>query len=360
MNGTATSKPRGSGGTRKKRRSRVLCDGSIGRHKNNMEPRQFGRGRSRGRDVRANDRKRVQRVLRGRRPQNRRENGEVRRESGESNLRSPDAGGIVYPPSEVTYQHIDTATGGNEITATWSYWNNDANNQLIVTDTTSTGTSSWDSWNFTIDSGTANTNDLTWTDWNAGTSAVRIHTSDGSWSEWIRQHSNANPYGDASNPPVIPYYPKEPEETEEQKAQRIIREQQRELKRKEAEIRRQKARLEALSLLDSILDDIQRETFAQERWFLVIGKSGKIYRLRRGRVGNIDLVSPEGKLLKTFCVHPSPMLPNGDDLVAQKLHLEHDDEALIRNSNIRQTYGKDAPVIDISTRLPIKRLRKVA
>lgn len=359
MNGTSKCKPRGSGGTRQKRRRSFLRDGQIGRHQDNMGPQELRRGRGRGRDVRENDRKRVQRVLRGKRPRKSREDGEVRRQGRQDNLRSPDASGIIYPPSEVTYGYLDTATGGSEITATWAYWNDDANNKLIVTDATSTAANTWDSWSFTVDSGTATatTNDLTWTEWNTGTNAVRVHTSDGSWSEWLRQHTNANHYREIANPPFIPYYP---EETEEQKAQRVIREQQQELKRKDEELRRQKARLEALSLLDSILDDIQRETFAQEDWFLVIGKSGKIYRLRRGRVGNIDLISPEGKLLKTFCVHPTPMLPNGDDLVAQKLHLEHDDDALIRRSNTHRTYGEDAPVIDISTRLPVKRLRKAA
>jgi hypothetical protein len=46
--------------------------------------------------------------------------------------------------------------------------------------------------------------------------------------------------------------------------------------------------------------------------FVVIGQSGKRYRVRHGYARNIDLLNEQGKPVKTYCAHPAEDLPVGD------------------------------------------------
>jgi hypothetical protein len=214
---------------------------------------------------------------------------------------------------------------GSTATDTWNHWS-DSSNYIITADIGTTAATG-DSWIY----------------WNDHTTSTGTSTAlDDCWNRWV---INAH----ASQPQAERYF-------REQREREQRRQREREQRYREQEVRLENARIESFALLDSILDDIQKKTFEEEDWFLVIGKSGRIYRLRRGRVGNIDLVSPDGRVLRSYCVHPNGSFPNGDDLVAQKLHLECDDDNLIEQANLHYEYNdKDAPVIDISTRLPIKK-----
>lgn len=137
-------------------------------------------------------------------------------------------------------------------------------------------------------------------------------------------------------------------ESEEEREARVQRELIRTEERKKKERIRKLASIEAKSLLDSVLTEVQRECFKKENWFLVIGKSGDIYRINRGFVGNVDLLDPTGKLLRSFCMHINTRFPMEDNLVAQKLHLETDDKHFVENANVFRKYKEDAKVIDIT------------
>lgn len=230
-------------------------------------------------------------------------------------------------------------------------------------DTTTSSNNIWGGWNYgtggtatiTIEAGT--TSSQVWYEWeNPGSITYGGTTAgnSGTWGTWVDTDIRGNP----GIPPRawIPAQslPPAPVETEEQRAQRLIREQQRREQWAAQEAERKKrleaARIQAESLLDFVLSDIQRQSLKEEDWFLVVGKSGNIYRIRRGMAGNIDLVGPDGKIIRSYCVHPTESMPIPDHMVAQKLWLESDDEFVEKTANKRMPY--DSKVIDLAKHLP--------
>ena len=87
------------------------------------------------------------------------------------------------------------------------------------------------------------------------------------------------------------------------------------------------ASAKATALLREILDDKQIKDFDANKTFIVVAASKKLYKIRAG--GSPLEVSPDGKTLASFCIHPTsrnPGLPKEDVMLAHKLMLE-DDEA---------------------------------
>ena len=215
-------------------------------------------------------------------------------------------------------------------------------------DTCLSSNESWGIWVSASASTTSVTLDLegTWGTWNTGTTASAAGNSMLTWQDWAANPFESQIMGEPA--PATQRYAVPPVIDQEERARRIAARQQR---FQEEHDRLAAARVQATELLESILNEVQRQSIKEEDWFLVIGKSGNIYRLRRGRVGNIDLVSPKGEVLKSFCVHPGVHVPNADDLVAQKLHLESDDKHLIANANVHNSYPT-GEIIDLTKRLP--------
>lgn len=232
----------------------------------------------------------------------------------------------------------------------------------------------WDNWTTSPTDGTEAygtvVDNKIWIGWNEGTVAsntVNIHsTSDSTWSSWSNSAESTNVGSNyvwqfwVDTPISVTVPPRrqlalprrESAEEREARVQReLLRHQEDQRREEERRTELELARVEASNLLDSILSDIQRQTLEKEDWFLVVGKSGNIYRIRRGRVGNIDLLSPEGQILRRYCVHPQGHLPNADDLVAQKLHLESNDDHLMEVANVLEDYGTRGEVIDITPHL---------
>lgn len=218
----------------------------------------------------------------------------------------------------------ETLASVSSESVTWNSWVRDS-----TTTNVAGGTGVWVVPNQTNGTITA-PNDSTWVYWN-NSSTESTSASTDTWGPWVMGlHRDSQVYA---------WEPSEEEmrATEQRRVARVT------------------AISEAEALLDMVLSDVQRKCFKKEDWFLVIGKSGKIYRIRRGRVGNIDLVSPEGRVLRTYCVHPKERLPNGDDLVTQMLYLENDDRLLTGMANVHRDYSRDedaAPVINIADYLP--------
>lgn len=244
----------------------------------------------------------------------------------------------------------------------------------------------WTWWNTTPGGLTVNTAEsaaTTWSIWTSGDTVTATASNDGAWNYWnvgsgIITDSTTRVWGNWNGSVTVSFNPHfqvtdeqlrmtpeqqararellderraamEREQREwEERQQRWARQRQEEEKKLEV------ARLEARALLESLLSPAQRASLEQEDWFLVMGKSGSIYRLRRGRVGNVDLVGPDGKVLRKYCVHPGTHLPNFDDLAAQKLHLENDDTSLIELANMHADLGNRGEVIDLSKHLPMR------
>jgi len=189
----------------------------------------------------------------------------------------------------------------------------------------------------------------TWDNWTSSTtSATNDYSAQATWRAWTTSASGQT--GEVHIGREIDYRripPVFPVESEEEKQARVQRELRAAEERKARIKQKELASIEAKSLLDSVLTDIQRECFQKEDWFLVVGKSGNIYRIRKGYQGNIDLISPDGKVIRSFCIHIPSDFPMEDNLVAQKLHLEANDTELVERANVFRNYGENGDVIDI-------------
>jgi hypothetical protein len=205
--------------------------------------------------------------------------------------------------------------------------------------TTATVTSSmriWTQWNtsyvntFTVNSATSATtsfasNETIWLHWNSTATSITItpESQNQVWSAW------SAPLGES----VVLNSPENAELTA-----RLVAETKRRRDARAIAIRA------ADELLFSVLNEVQRQSLAKNAWFLVKGKSGKGYRLRKGRAGNVDEIDPKtGVVLRTLCAHPSMDVPDGDTVAAQKLMLETDDEEFFRIANKRSGLGGAVP-----------------
>ena len=78
-----------------------------------------------------------------------------------------------------------------------------------------------------------------------------------------------------------------------------------------------------MRLLREHLNAPQRQDWDAHGYFYVIGgKTGCRYRIRRGHVLNVEQLGPKGERVARLCFLPKGDLPAGDVLLAQKLALE--------------------------------------
>ena len=172
-------------------------------------------------------------------------------------------------------------------------------------------------WGFSTNSSTAATNTNTWGNWVVNDSTVTTGTSAATtvWQVWVDHSATGTTTSNAvygywvqscQGHRFMPTHYPCPPETEEQRLQRLEDEraaaerrrvQQEEWDRKDREMRAryEAARLRAKELLLSCLDEIQRRELTEKSWFLVVSGSGKVYRIRHGVGGNIDLLGDDGK-----------------------------------------------------------------
>jgi hypothetical protein len=102
-----------------------------------------------------------------------------------------------------------------------------------------------------------------------------------------------------------------------------------ELERSEA------AKARALALLLSHLTPAQRQTFEANKWFIVEGGRSKTrYRIRgQTCAGNVELLDGEERATHRLCCHCDHTIPLGDQLLAQKLMLELDEDEFLKLAN---------------------------
>jgi hypothetical protein len=83
------------------------------------------------------------------------------------------------------------------------------------------------------------------------------------------------------------------------------------------------AEQKGLALLRFWLSPQQAEQYSSYRYFDVVGSdTGSRYRIRHGRMMNIDQFDPAGKRVCTWCFLPEGNLATGDCMLAQKIALE--------------------------------------
>lgn len=107
---------------------------------------------------------------------------------------------------------------------------------------------------------------------------------------------------------------------------------------------RVEAEKRAEELLLSVLSLEQALQYERERHFVVEGRRHR-YRIRRGRSGNVDVIDAKGIITHRLCIHPQEFVPDQDTMLAQKLHLEDDEESFLRLANRHPNYGSNAPVL---------------
>jgi hypothetical protein len=91
----------------------------------------------------------------------------------------------------------------------------------------------------------------------------------------------------------------------------------------EAEVGSKEARRRGLHLLGQNLTPEQRKQYAEHKHFDVIGgRTGRRYRIRHGRLMNIEELAEDGSRVGGLCFHPRGRLVAGDVMLAQKLALE--------------------------------------
>jgi hypothetical protein len=79
----------------------------------------------------------------------------------------------------------------------------------------------------------------------------------------------------------------------------------------------------AVALLQPWLSPEQAQQYRSYRYFEVIGSdTGKRYRIRHGRMMNIDELDSVGKRVCEWCFLPEGQLAAGDVMLAQKIALE--------------------------------------
>ncbi len=108
---------------------------------------------------------------------------------------------------------------------------------------------------------------------------------------------------------------------------------------KEAEDRAEKLLLENLSLQ-------QQLDYRERNYFVINGKSGRRYRIRRARSGNIDVIDKKGRVEHRLCAHPNEWVPDPDTNLAQKLMLEHDEEGFHRIANRHASFDRNTAVLE--------------
>lgn len=89
----------------------------------------------------------------------------------------------------------------------------------------------------------------------------------------------------------------------------------------------------AHDLLLSVLNDEQRRTYRQHGWFCTNGRSGKKYRIERGWSHNVKELNEQDRPVRSLCAHPEIAVPHEDNMVAQKLMIEFEEEAFLRTAN---------------------------
>jgi hypothetical protein len=174
----------------------------------------------------------------------------------------------------------------------------------------------WTSWttsgttNLTTACSTVNTIWLTWTE--AGTTSSGIT-------------SNVAPgrYVDARTPDQRAADEARYAQQLEQETRRLA----------DANAKHQAASERARTLLLSMLEVHQREQLQRDKFFEVIARHSKRrYRIRQGTHGNVRLLDAQGREVTRYCGQPSGV-PTEDCMLAQKLQIEHDEEAFLRAAN---------------------------
>lgn len=210
-----------------------------------------------------------------------------------------------------------------------------------------TADATWVTWVSSATSTTSTTYaDNVWYQWvgsSTGTSSsITITVSDNVWSTWqdMPQPNGRCPLSGHIRPegidPAFVYDWSERDwvAREVYNERQIAREAAANAKREAEQRERAAAEAKADELLLSLLDAPARERYLAEGVVEVRVESGRLYELRKGWAGNVAELDPHTrKRTRRFCIHPRQSMPVADNLVAQMLMLQSDEDEFHRIAN---------------------------
>jgi hypothetical protein len=151
------------------------------------------------------------------------------------------------------------------------------------------------------------------------------------WVTWTTSGTTANSVIDVIHAPYVDPRTAEQRLADEVRYTEQLRDEQQRLA--ERETAQKAASVRARALLLSMLEVHQREQLQRDQYFEVIARHSKRrYRIRQGTHGNVRLLDAEGREVTRYCGQPNGV-PTEDCMLAQKLQLEHDEEAFLRAAN---------------------------
>ena len=104
----------------------------------------------------------------------------------------------------------------------------------------------------------------------------------------------------------------------------------------EREAKKQEAKQRAKDLLLSFLSPEQIQSLETMSAFVVRSELGRLYRIRTGRVQNIDELDDAGNIKAELCAHPRDYVPDFDTMLTQALMLQYNETEFRAIANIRQ------------------------
>lgn len=126
------------------------------------------------------------------------------------------------------------------------------------------------------------------------------------------------------------WLPDSGEHLTDERAERLARDK----KARGVKLRQDRIARRARRILADHLDEKQLAMLGHKGYFLVQTASGNIYRIKREPTRNVALLGPEGKPVRGFCcVSQGIQLPVEDQMLAQKVILEADEERFCKIAN---------------------------
>lgn len=194
------------------------------------------------------------------------------------------------------------------------------------------GGDTWGDWcDSTTTTTASNTTGVIWTTWaSTGTATTSTNTATSSiYRIWVTQSSTA--WTQSGNAGQVRTYRQTPQEAVEARRRE---EEYRERQKAEAE-RYRLAKDRAEGLLYEHLTDEQRAQIKRDKFFVVKGgKTGRTYRINAGGgiSANVQEIDEVGKVKRRLCayIEHAANAPTFDHFLAQKLMLEHAEEAYLK------------------------------
>ena len=183
----------------------------------------------------------------------------------------------------------------------------------FITTSTATAEIAWVTW---ATSATPTSNNIAWDTWTSSTTTSAITTAattgTGVWGVWI-DDCRAIRVSD---------------ESDEQARQRVRMYESEVHAQRKADIQREKEfkerKAKANKLLRDALDRKQKKDFDKRQFFYVRGgESGNLYKIKKGRIGNVEVVDSLKRVKQKLCAHPQISCPDEDTMLAQKVMIEH-------------------------------------